>query len=170
MTSCSFACSFSVQRVLCNWLDRAAGAPRESSVSSNFHIFFLSLFSFLFFFNFVRALKVLHVQVEMSLLTTYLRLIFVRLLANCIVGVIEIAKAGKHSSRCSPRPRALSHNFPAHARTPARPHACNKQTRRTCRRTLSAFLSVHAEAQGQRALMLPGFVGERARMLSIGCH
>lgn len=88
-------------------------------------------------------------------------------LANCIVGVIEIAKAGKHSSRCSPRLHALSHHFPAHARTHARMQQTNTRTRRLL---LTPLLSVHTEAQGQRALMLPGFAGERARMLSIGCH
>lgn len=50
-------------------------------------------------------------------------------------------------------------------------HACNKQTKSHARsHSLSPSLSVHAEPQGQCALMLPGFVGERARMLSIGCH
>lgn len=151
MTSCSLTCSLSVRRVLSNWL---RGPKREFSQFS----FWLS-FTFCFVMFFEIYIFLFHACGESRIFVVNFT---VWLLANWTV---EIAKAGKSSSTS-----AQPHLYPRHIISwPI--HTWNKQTNSHMRRlSLAPSLSVHAESQGQCALMLPGFVGETARMLSIGCH
>lgn len=119
-----------------------SGARAESSASSVFGVSRFALFCFglnLFLFHMCGESRLFVVNFTAWLLANWR---------------VEIAKAGKRSSTSAQlriQPRHII-SLPM--------HTCNKQT--TCRRSLPPSLSAHAEPQGQRASMLPVFVGERA--------